>query len=426
MLGAALGARVALARQLEDDWRPSLERIARAHKWPTSAEPAQLGALVRALSDAYNAPVPPPGRAVASSGPALAARLGFSFARDVPKAAAAVRELVASGEIPGAATGGVLRTLDVGSGLGATTWGVARALSLAGARCTLQVTWEDEDALALDVASQLARDRGHRSGDVALDVRTERRRADHAGAGGTHWNLILLGQVISELDAQLEPEERTERHTRLLAGLVGSLAPGGALVVIEPALRERTRHLHAVRDLLLARREASVFAPCLHAAACPALALPGEWCHEDLPIDLPEWLEPVARAAGLRWQGLTFAYLVLRRPEERTLAELLPAAHASGASRARVVSDPLVSKAKREHFVCGEDGERVRVSRLDRDASESNAAWEALDRGDLVSLAPPADPKKHRIGAGTAVQRLEPVLSAPREGASLDVVGPAE
>src|ERR1700722_9396659 len=90
-----------LARSLEDDWREAIDRVARAHRWPTTAEPAQLGALVRALSDAYNAPVPPPGRAVASSAPALAARLGFSFARDVPKAAAAVRELVASGELGG-------------------------------------------------------------------------------------------------------------------------------------------------------------------------------------------------------------------------------------------------------------------------------------------------------------------------------------
>src|ERR1700733_1446779 len=101
----------ALVRPLDEDWRASLDRVARAHRWPTTVEPAQLGALVRALSDAYNATTPPPGRAVASSGPALAARLGFSFARDVPKAAAAARELVASGELGGAGEG-PLRVLD--------------------------------------------------------------------------------------------------------------------------------------------------------------------------------------------------------------------------------------------------------------------------------------------------------------------------
>src|SRR5437764_700976 len=90
----------ALVHPLEDDWRASIDAIARVRKWPTSETPAQLGALVRALSDAYNAaPKSSAGRAVASSAPALAARLGFSFARDVPKSAAAARELVASGAI---------------------------------------------------------------------------------------------------------------------------------------------------------------------------------------------------------------------------------------------------------------------------------------------------------------------------------------
>ena len=28
------------------------------------------------------------------------------------------------------------------------------------------------------------------------------------------------------------------------------------------------------------------------------LAREGDWCHEDLPVDLPPWLVPVARADG--------------------------------------------------------------------------------------------------------------------------------
>jgi len=193
-----------------------------------------------------------------------------------------------------------------------------------------------------------------------------------------------------------------------VAGLVTKLAPGGALVIVEPALRERTRHLHAVRDAVLAARAASVFAPCLHAAPCPALRTPGEWCHEDVAVDLPPWLEPVARAAGLRWQGVTFSYLVLRRDGERTLAEALPA---SRGVRARVISDALVSKGKREHFVCveGEDGvaDRARFSRLDRDASESNGAWDSLARGDVVSVDPPPDVKL-RIAKDGRVVSLAP------------------
>src|SRR5262249_15431510 len=38
---------------LEEDWQRTLDAIARGRGWPTSADP-KLGALVRALSDAYN------------------------------------------------------------------------------------------------------------------------------------------------------------------------------------------------------------------------------------------------------------------------------------------------------------------------------------------------------------------------------------
>jgi hypothetical protein len=400
----ALHAAAALVRPLDEDWRASIERVARAHRWPTSGEPAQLGALVRALSDAYNAPSASLGRAVAASAPALAARLGFSFARDVPKAAAAVRELVASGEL--GAQGCTLRTLDVGAGLGATTWGVARALAAAGLRSQIDATWTDEDTLALDVASALARERQQRDGEVTLTIRTERKRVSLDVAGAGPWDLILLGQVLSELDPALEPEERVQRHVRLVSALVPKLAPGGALVLVEPALCERTRHLHAIRDAILLGHVASVFAPCLHGAPCPVLKVPGEWCHEDVAVDLPPWLEPVARAAGLRWQGLTFSYLVLRRPGERTLGQLLGSVPGA---RGRIISGALVSKGKREHFVCGEEAERTRVSRLDRDADEKNATWGSLDRGDIVAIDPAPEPKKHRIARGSGV-----VLLAPR------------
>src|SRR5262249_44217069 len=131
-----------LVRPLEDDWRDVIDRVARARGWPTSRDPAALGARVKALSAADHDPA----RGRAASREAGAARLGFSFARDVPKSAAAVRELVATGALGERAT---WRVLDIGAGLGATTWGVVRALAAAGARAAVEATWVDGDAQAL-------------------------------------------------------------------------------------------------------------------------------------------------------------------------------------------------------------------------------------------------------------------------------------
>jgi hypothetical protein len=204
---------------------------------------------------------------------------------------------------------------------------------------------------------------------------------------GETWDLVLLGQVLSELDTELAAAARVAKHAALVESLLASaVRPDGALVVVEPALRERARYLHAVRDAVLAKRAGeggpNVFAPCLHRGLCPMLLTEGDWCHEDLAVDLPEWLTPIARAAGLRWQGLTFSYLILRKDGTTLEKRGFPW---------RVVSGPIVSKGKRELFLCGANGgpglpSRLRVQRLDRHASAANAVWGALGRGDRIRL----------------------------------------
>ncbi len=400
-----------LARALEEDWRETLDAVARARGWPTSRDVAKLGARVAELSAAYNDPA----RARASAREAGAARLGFSFPRDVPKAAAAVRELVGARAIPEARPERPLRVLDIGAGLGASTWGLVRALRAAGFEGPVDATWVDADTDALAVGMAIVRGREGAPDGIGLRV--------HARPGGLgaapslgRFDVVLVGQVLSELDVALPEDARRQRHAEWIRALVNErCTEEGAVVVIEPALRDRARHLHRVRDAL-AEGGAPIFAPCLHQASCPALAREADWCHEDLPVDLPEWLAPVARAAGLRREGLTFSYLVLRRGGS-TLAGVLRApdgargdATAPGA-RLRVVSGEIRTKGKREAFVCGElaapggtAAARARLMRLDRDAKEGNADWERARRGDVLLVTPAPDLDRPRIGSSTSVR----------------------
>jgi len=390
----------ALVRPLEAQFRLVLDDIARSRGWPASSD-SRLGALVRELSAAYNGPSGAPPRTSSS----LAARLGFSFARDVPKGAAAVRELVVSGllSIPEARP---LSILDVGAGLGATSRGVVRALAACGAVGSVVVDAVDIDADALELAVQIARARPREEG-VGLELRVVRASARDPLPVHGPYDLVVLGHVLSELDRD-QGDERVSHHVALVEQCAGLLRNDGAVVVIEPALRERTRHLHAVRDAILAQPGVAlaVFAPCVHSAPCPMLRDRDAWCHEDLDVDLPEWLTPVARAAGLRWQGLTFSYLVLR-PEGR------PAAGGSPARALRVVSSAIVTKGKRELFLCGRfeggDGASyVRVMRLDRHRSPSNAVWDAAVRGDVVEVTPALPIARPRIEAASVVARALP------------------
>jgi hypothetical protein len=397
-----------LVRPLEEDWRETLDALARARGWPTSHEVARLAASVAALSAAYN----DASRARAAVRDAGAARLGFSFPRDVPKAAAAVRELVATGALREAP---VLRVLDLGAGLGATTWGLVRALAASGASATVEATWIDMDVRALELASALVHARqgsrdgggsGGGKGNVSLRVSTMARALGPLD-DLPRYDLVLAGQVLSELDVGVSEGMRAERHAALLsAWLERRVEPHGSLVVIEPALRDRTRHLHRVRDALVASG-ATVFAPCLHDAPCPALVQETDWCHEDVPVDLPPWLFPVARAAGLRREGLSFSYVVLRKDGVR-LGGADP--RIPTATRLRVVSAAIPSKGKIEAFLCGEldsGGARVvaraRTMRLDRDASPANAAWDHLGRGDVLTIDPAPQLDRPRVARGGRV-----------------------
>ena len=122
------------------------------------------------------------------------------------------------------------------------------------------------------------------------------------------------------------------------------------------------------------------------------LASERDWCHESLDFALPGPLAAAAERAGLRYQGLSYAALVLGNAP-RAFAE-------APGERYRVVSDPLRSKGKLELFGCGAPG-YVRLTRLDRDASDENRAFEQLRRGDTVEL-----PEGLRVARTSSVRKL--------------------
>jgi ribosomal protein RSM22 (predicted rRNA methylase) len=384
-------------RALEDAWQEVIDAVLRRRGAPSTRDVAALAPRLVELSRAYNAGLAGDGARVRVP---LDARIAFSFARDVPKGAGAVRELVAAGALR-APPDRALRIVDLGAGLGAMTWGIARALAAGSAGSAsntapphIDALLVDEDADALAAAEAIAHEAAAHAGTnaPAMSLRTRKERLA-PGMKLPEADIVVLGQVLSELDVAMDPVERAAKHAALIADLLARVvAPDGALIVVEPALRDRTRHLHAVRDVLAAGG-ATIFAPCLHALRCPVLATEGDWCHEDLPVDLPAWLVPLARAAGLRWQGLTFSHLVLRRDDRRLVGEL---DHAPAGSpprvHLRVISELMRTKGKAEVFACTAEGTRLRLRRLDRDATEigpgaaATAAWSALGRGDVVTI----------------------------------------
>jgi ribosomal protein RSM22 (predicted rRNA methylase) len=208
---------------------------------------------------------------------------------------------------------------------------------------------------------------------AALPIRPEviTRVADVRDLPEDAHDLVLAGSLLNELP--------TPRRITLVRALLRRLSTEGALVIIEPALRETARALHELRDAVLAEGGAHVFAPCTRTGPCPALDDPRDWCHEDRPFQPPPRLAELSRRTGLRMHGLKFAYLTLRR-------DAAPLVDAPGMRALRVVSDALDQKGTLERIVCGEEGrQRLRVLARVRDDTARSLSRAA--RGDVLLRA---------------------------------------
>jgi SAM-dependent methyltransferase len=256
--------------------------------------------------------------------------------------------------------------LDLGSGPGP----LAFAALDAGAA---EAVAADRSARALAAARRL-------SGEVGVPVSTRewdpQRRGGLSGlAGGRKFDLVTMGHVVNEL---FQGEGAAARRAALLEEALDLLAPGGSLVVIEPALRETSRALLEVRDLLVARGVA-VRAPCLFRGACPALVRPTDWCHAERPVDPPPLVDEIGRRAGLRKEAVKMSYLVL-------------AARGEGwpdpppGLLFRIVSEPLPSKGRLRYMGCGPEG-RKGLALQEKDVTPRNRAFEGLLRGDVVEVS---------------------------------------
>lgn len=302
----------------------------------------------------------------------LAARALFFTVADAPKIGIPLAELDGRGLLPAAS----LRVLDVGAGAGAMTLGL---LAHRGAADTTHVTAVDRDARALAILRRVAASLPRPPMLTTLRANLATPLPDGP------FDVVLAGTVLNEL----APAARAP----LVRALLDRLAGGGAVILVEPALRETARDLHALRDALVAEGGVHVFAPCTHQRPCPALVDPRDWCHEDRPFQAPPRLAGLMRRTGLRDGGLKFAYLTLRRtPEPLVVAP-------PGARALRVVSGALDTKGVVERILCGEDG-RKHVRLLRRERSESYCALDDSRRGDVLVEAerglslPPTSPAR--------------------------------
>jgi ribosomal protein RSM22 (predicted rRNA methylase) len=211
---------------------------------------------------------------------------------------------------------------------------------------------------------------------------------------GGPYDLIMMANCLNELFSTA-PDPPAERAA-VVGQLLPFLAPRGTIMIVEPALRQTARALHQMRNHLLKQGLCTVYSPCLHEGACPALDHPDDWCHEERPWETPPAIAALDREVGFIKDALKFSYLLLRT-DGRTIVTRSPQTF-------RVVSELRELKGEKRAWLCNETG-RPEVGRLDRKASPQNAALDSWHRGAIVQIARIV--RKEREGKVSPVGRIE-------------------
>ena len=275
--------------------------------------------------------------------------------------------------------------LDLGSGPGTGALAVLDWLHQRHPECAgnLTVVAVDSSADALSQAGQLwdcyCRESGIAGARLTLYEKDLERPLDGPSGGEIYksgpYDVIIMANCLNELFSRaVDP---IGARTGLLAGLLTLLAPHGTMMLVEPALRTTSRELHQVRDRLLHDRRCTVYSPCLHERACPALMNPDDWCHEERAWDPPAAIQAIDQEVGFIKDALKFSYLLLR-VDGRTIVDRDPQVF-------RIVSELRELKGDTRAWVCNELG-RSEIGRLDRVRCSTNAAWEDCQRGTIVRI----------------------------------------
>jgi SAM-dependent methyltransferase len=258
----------------------------------------------------------------------LAAYLLYFWPVTYMQARLVFRLFLPPGFLPGAAV------LDLGSG--------PAPASLAALDCgALRAVAADSSRAATAVAGKLGRERGKNLVPAFWDA--VKGTALPVGV----FKIVIMSHVINELWG--DDPARLERRTALATAAGKSLAPGGILLILEPALFSVTRDLLALRDALL-QKNFEVLSPCLRQGQCPCLGEERATCHADFPWNPPDFLTRLARQARLGKERLRFSFIVLRKGASGQ------GLHA-GKNVYRVVSERMLSKSGRiRYFICGVEG----------------------------------------------------------------------
>ncbi|HRK02713.1 MAG TPA: small ribosomal subunit Rsm22 family protein [Oligoflexia bacterium] len=186
--------------------------------------------------------------------------------------------------------------------------------------------------------------------------------------------MVTFSNALAEIAPKIEDREKIVLALlKTLSVLTDQDSLERKLILLEPASISASRELLELRARLIAHEGVHVELPCLNNRPCGALAREGDWCHEEIAVRFPEWMNQIGKQAGLKKENLLFSYLVLGQKAQTGRLARLP----------RVVSHRFVEKGLTKCWICTETGKR-QIRLLNSRKNEKNESFEGIRRGDLI------------------------------------------
>ena len=367
---------------------PQLERLLSSHAGikdglhKNKKSLQELASAVKALSDAYVAPEKCDWKALYKNTAAVQAYLLYYLPVNLVKLFPLLDELAKGGAFD-CTQRQQLSVLDIGCGPGTFMLGLLEYICRAGRPNTARlesISLTGIDRIKDNLAAADSLIGQHCSLDClppGLTVKASFRQGSVISPDFLKspelYDLIIAGNVIAELQG--------EALSACLAAITGHLAPGGALIILDPGTRRAARRLLEVRQILLQNTQLHLFAPCLCAAACPLQDDAAQWCHEKLFWRPTEAVRQIDGVLGFtKEKGIKYSFLSFVKKDVDRLS-----LYAGMAQEKiwRVGSYVIKNKGEDRLWVCN-GRERLQLRRLERNRSATNSDFEQAGRGDIV------------------------------------------
>jgi SAM-dependent methyltransferase len=287
-----------------------------------------------------------------------------------------------------------LQVLDLGCGSGASTLAAARMLQ----DLPLALHAVDHAPAALAALRQVFED--CRMLWPAASLTTHARDVHADGIPGA-FDLILASFVLNELF----PDGDDPRAERWLRRQWDRLAPGGCLVILDPAGAVTCERLQRLRDRLACNSQCTIVAPCPHRRPCPMLGAHCGFCHDVRSWRVPDSVNLINRRMFRSVHDLKYGLLVLRRTAAAPQAD-------TPATRFRMVGPMNRDKARVATYGCCNDGMLRKIELMTRGLSRPQIdALAAYERGDRLRMVNPkllGDGRTWRAEALAPEEKMKP------------------